>query len=106
MDLGLAGTRALLGGASSGLGAAIATTLAGEGARVALVSRSADKLGATAGGLGEAAIPITADLATEDGPVSSSMPAGYEIGDTSNRVVRFIASTANRHHLWAGVRTT
>ena len=68
MDLGLAGTRALLGGASSGLGAAIATALAAEGARVAVVSRSAAKLGTTAGALGQAAIPVTADLATTDGP--------------------------------------
>lgn len=71
MDLGLEGARALLGGASSGLGAAIATTLVGEGARVALVSRSADKLAAHAAQLGEAAIPVTADLATPDGPAAA-----------------------------------
>lgn len=34
----------------------------------------------------------------------SSMPAGYEISDTSNRVVSFMLSTANRHHQWAGIR--
>ena len=43
-------------------------------------------------------------IALTDGPVRTSTPAGYEIGDTSNRVVRFIASTASRHHQWAGVR--
>ena len=43
-------------------------------------------------------------IATADGPVTSSMPAGYEIGDTSNRVVRFIVSTASRHRDWAGIR--
>jgi UDP-N-acetylglucosamine 2-epimerase (non-hydrolysing) len=43
-------------------------------------------------------------IAMEDGAVTSSMPAGYEIADTSNRVVRFIASTASRHHAWAGIR--
>jgi UDP-N-acetylglucosamine 2-epimerase (non-hydrolysing) len=43
-------------------------------------------------------------IAIEDGAVTSSMPAGYEIGDTSNRVVRFIASTASRHAAWAGIR--
>jgi UDP-N-acetylglucosamine 2-epimerase (non-hydrolysing) len=42
-------------------------------------------------------------IAMEDGPVTS-LPAGYEITDTSNRVVRFIASTATRHHQWAGIR--
>jgi len=43
-------------------------------------------------------------LATADGPVTSSMPAGYEVTDTSSRVVRFILSTAGRHHAWAGIR--
>ena len=40
-----------------------------------------------------------------DGPITSSLPAGYEVADTSNRVVRFIVSTASRHHTWAGIRT-
>ncbi len=44
-------------------------------------------------------------LAIADGPVTSSHPAGYEIADTSNRVVRFIASTAGRHAQWAGIRS-
>ena len=43
-------------------------------------------------------------IAIADGPVVSSHPAGYEINDTSNRVVRFISSTAGRHHQWAGIR--
>lgn len=42
--------------------------------------------------------------AVEDGPIRSSVPQGYEVTDTSNRVVRFIISTANRHHDWAGIR--
>ena len=43
-------------------------------------------------------------IAMADGPITSSVPAGYEIGDTSNRVVRFIASTTSRHKEWAGIR--
>lgn len=43
-------------------------------------------------------------IAMHDGPVVSSHPAGYEVNDTSNRVVRFISSTAGRHAQWAGVR--
>lgn len=39
-----------------------------------------------------------------DGPVGSSMPGGYEVTDTSNRVVRFMLSTASRHHQWDGIR--
>jgi hypothetical protein len=43
-------------------------------------------------------------VALADGPVTTSMPSGYEVTDTSNRVVRFILSTAGRHHAWAGIR--
>lgn len=35
---------------------------------------------------------------------SVPIPTGYEIGNTSQRVVNFILSTANRHHQWAGIR--
>ncbi|MDP3950825.1 non-hydrolyzing UDP-N-acetylglucosamine 2-epimerase [Microbacterium sp.] len=35
-----------------------------------------------------------------------SMPNGYEVRDTSSRVVHFILSTAKRHHQWAGIRTS
>ncbi len=60
MNLGLEGARALVCGASQGLGAATATALHAEGARLALVSRSAttDLAGATT---------IAADLATRAG---------------------------------------
>jgi UDP-N-acetyl-L-fucosamine synthase len=34
------------------------------------------------------------------------LPPGYEVTDTSRRVVRFIQSTVRRHHEWAGIRTT
>ena len=33
-----------------------------------------------------------------------SLPQGYEVNDTSRRVVRFILSTVQRHHEWAGIR--
>ncbi len=67
MDLGLTGARAFVGGASGGLGLAIADALAAEGARVALVARSADRLQANAARL-PGAVAIAADLATTDGP--------------------------------------
>lgn len=33
-----------------------------------------------------------------------TIPAGYEVEDTSRRVVRFMLSTMARHHAWAGIR--
>ncbi len=48
MDLGLAGRRAVVGGATSGLGRAIAESLASEGARLLLWSRSAERLASVA----------------------------------------------------------
>jgi 3-oxoacyl-[acyl-carrier protein] reductase len=48
MDLALAGSTALVGGASQGIGYAIARLLAAEGARVALVARREEPLRAAA----------------------------------------------------------
>ena len=48
MDLGLEGRVALVTGASGGIGLAIARELAAEGARVAISSRSADRVDAAA----------------------------------------------------------
>jgi 3-oxoacyl-[acyl-carrier protein] reductase len=69
MDLGLAGRRALVGGGSSGLGAAIATSLAGEGASVAVAARGSDRLEKHAASIGGLAVP--ADLSTASGPVDA-----------------------------------
>jgi 3-oxoacyl-[acyl-carrier protein] reductase len=69
MDLGLKGRRALVGGGGSGIGGGIATALAGEGARVALIGRTADRVTAAAATLG--GIPVVADLATPDGPAAA-----------------------------------
>jgi 3-oxoacyl-[acyl-carrier protein] reductase len=66
VDLGLAGKRIMVGGASRGLGAAIAAAAAAEGARVATVARDSADLRATAERIGGTAIP--ADLTTADGP--------------------------------------
>ena len=57
MDLGLHELRALVTGASRGLGFATAQQLAAEGARVALNARDADKLHLAAERLGAQAIP-------------------------------------------------
>jgi 3-oxoacyl-[acyl-carrier protein] reductase len=61
MDLGLSGRRALVLGSSSGLGKAVAAGLVSEGARVAVVSRSAERADAAAASVGAEAA-LTADL--------------------------------------------
>jgi 3-oxoacyl-[acyl-carrier protein] reductase len=66
MDLGLNGRRALVGGGGSGIGGGIATALAAEGARVALIGRSGDRIEAEARRLG--GVPVVADLSVPDGP--------------------------------------
>lgn len=53
---------ALVTGASSGIGRAIAKALVAEGARVALVARNADKLAEAAAEMGPRALPFPADL--------------------------------------------
>jgi len=53
-------------GASRGIGRAIAAALAREGARVAIVSRSREKLDEAAAEIGEAATPFVADVSDLD----------------------------------------
>lgn len=65
MDLQLAGKRALVTGASRGIGYAIAAALAAEGVRVALVARTVADVEAAAARLREAggdAIPLAGDM--------------------------------------------
>ncbi|RMC37809.1 SDR family oxidoreductase [Paracoccus alkanivorans] len=68
----VAGKVALVTGASSGIGLATAEALAQQGARVALVARSTDKLIAAAERIGAQAIALTADL-TAPGAVARAL---------------------------------
>jgi 3-oxoacyl-[acyl-carrier protein] reductase len=61
MDFGLQGRRALVLGASSGLGFAIGSELVREKARVAICSRSEERIRAAAASMG-AALGVAADL--------------------------------------------
>lgn len=78
MDLILAGRRALVCGASRGIGSAVAGVLAAEGARVALAARASDALHPRADELGGVAVPI--DLATPTGPQRAVSAAVEALG--------------------------
>jgi len=83
MDLRLADRRFLVGGASRGLGAAVARSLAAEEARVAGVSR-------TAGGDDPRpafSVAITADLSDRDGPANAVRAAVDALGGLDGLVV-------------------
>jgi NAD(P)-dependent dehydrogenase (short-subunit alcohol dehydrogenase family) len=70
-DLGLSGAAIIVTGASSGIGAAAATALAGAGASVVLVGRREDALKAQADVVAEAgaeALAVPADMAEPDSP--------------------------------------
>ena len=70
MDLGITGKRALVTGASSGIGRACALELAKEGARVCAVARDQRRLGGVVDEItasGGEAFWVSADLSTEAG---------------------------------------
>src|SRR5437762_7687995 len=85
MDLQLRDLRALVGGGSSGLGAAIATMLAAEGASVAIAARPGERLDGQ--GRTISALPIAADLSTLDGPRSAVAAAVDGLGGLDLLVV-------------------
>ena len=66
MDLGIAGRTALITGASAGLGLASAQALAAEGVRVALVSRSTEKLAAALSTVAGEPVSVAADLTDDE----------------------------------------
>src|SRR5258708_31880552 len=70
MELGLHGKVAIVAGSSRGIGRAIASSLADEGARIVLNARGAEALNAWADGLtarGADVLAVTADVTTPDG---------------------------------------
>jgi 3-oxoacyl-[acyl-carrier protein] reductase len=76
MDLGIEGKVALVMGASRGIGRGTAAVLAREGARVAIASRSLERLEEAAAEIGPAAAPFVADAS--DPERLAGLPAAVE----------------------------
>ena len=79
MILGLEGKSFLIGGASRGLGRAVAEQLVAEGARVLLVARDVDAVQEVAQELGEQAFPCAANL-TEPSDIDQIAEAATRLG--------------------------
>jgi 3-oxoacyl-[acyl-carrier protein] reductase len=83
VNLGLHGRRALVGGATSGLGAAIASALADEGCRLVLWSRTQERLDDAAAGLrarGVTVETVAADAATPEAADFVASQAQQKLG--------------------------
>ncbi len=77
MNLGLENRVALVMGASRGIGRAIGAALAGEGAKVAIASRSLEKLEEARAEIGERATPFVGDATDLDR--LAALPAEVEV---------------------------
>ena len=73
----LTGMTALVTGASGGIGSAIATALAAQGARLAVSGSNADKLGAFRAGLGSDHVALACDLG-DGAAVDALVPRAVE----------------------------
>lgn len=83
MDLGLAGRRALVLGASKGIGRAIASELLAEGAAVTVTSRSRERIEAAAREIGATpAVHDNADLDGLDALLASAGPVDVLVTNT------------------------
>jgi 3-oxoacyl-[acyl-carrier protein] reductase len=89
VDLGLEGRVALVMGASKGIGRAIATALAREGARVAIASRSRERIDAAAAAIGDGATGFVCD--TADLSAVAALPG--EVADSLGPVDILVTNT-------------
>ena len=80
MDLGIRGKKAAVAAASTGLGFGCAQALLEDGVEVAICSRSEERIQEAAGKLGAGAVPIVADMSTEDGARAFVDQAIAELG--------------------------
>jgi 3-oxoacyl-[acyl-carrier protein] reductase len=89
MDLGLGGRTALVMGASRGIGRAIAAALAHEGCRVAIASRSPERIEEAAAAIHPSPVPFVADAS--DLERLAALPA--EVADAIGPIDILVANT-------------
>jgi 3-oxoacyl-[acyl-carrier protein] reductase len=77
---GIEGRRAAVAAASGGLGFATAKALAEEGVTVAICSRTRERIEAAAAEIGPLAVPLVADVATEEGAAAFVQAAQDALG--------------------------
>lgn len=80
MDLGIQGKKAAVAASSTGLGFGCARALLEDGAEVAICSRSEERIMEAAAELGAGAVPIVADMSTEEGARSFIEQATEKLG--------------------------
>ncbi|MXX61786.1 MAG: SDR family oxidoreductase [Holophagales bacterium] len=80
MDLGIHGKKAAVAAASTGLGFGCAKALLEDGVDVAICSRSEERIREAAATLGTGAVPIVADMSTEEGARSFVEQATEKLG--------------------------
>jgi clavulanate-9-aldehyde reducatase len=76
----LAGRRVLVTGASSGIGAAVATAVVEAGGRAALLARNADRLSALAARLGPNSVAVACDITDEEAVPAAVDDAAKRLG--------------------------
>lgn len=80
MDLGIDGKRAAVAAASTGLGFAVAASLAAEGVSVAICGRDRARIEASAEEIDGDVIPLVADVSTVDGAARFVAAASESLG--------------------------
>lgn len=81
MDLGIEGRRAAVAGASSGLGLAVAKSLAEAGVRVAICGRDEARINDAAASVGNDCVPIVCDVSNSAGGTAFVAAATAALGD-------------------------
>lgn len=87
MDLGLEGRVALVMGASAGIGRGVAAALAREGARVAIASRSEERIAAAAAEIEGEVVPFVADAGDSERLARLPVEVTAEMGTPADILV-------------------